>query len=83
MGSLTQNIDSDRAQQVKSILNDPERAKELLIASNMSILDICEATGYEEQSYFTRIFKRYQGMSPNAFRMKTGKYPNDDMEIHN
>jgi AraC-like DNA-binding protein/ligand-binding sensor protein len=60
-----------------------ERAKELLIASNMSILDICEATGYEEQSYFTRIFKRYQGMSPNAFRMKTGKYPNDDMEIHN
>lgn len=30
VGSLTQNIDSNRAQQVRSILNDPERAKELL-----------------------------------------------------
>ncbi len=59
-----------------------ERAKELLVASNLSIIDICEATGYEEQSYFTRIFKRYQGMSPNAFRMKTVKYPNQDLEIH-
>ncbi|MCQ2412384.1 MAG: helix-turn-helix domain-containing protein [Sphaerochaetaceae bacterium] len=60
-----------------------ERAKELLIATDISILEICELTGYEDQSYFTRIFKKYQGMAPNAFRIKTGKFPNQDIEIHN
>lgn len=59
-----------------------DRAKELLLSTDMTILEICEVTGYEDQSYFTRIFKKYQGMSPNAFRMKIGKYPSQNLEIH-
>ena len=45
-----------------------ERAMNLLRFSNSSIVEIGEYVGYESQSYFGKIFKRYTGMTPQMCR---------------
>ena len=45
-----------------------ENAKELLLDSDMSILEIGAAVGIDDQNYFSRIFKKYCGVSPIEFR---------------
>ena len=47
-----------------------EKAKELLIQSDMYIYDICEKVGYTHIKYFYKIFKRIEGLSPTDFRKK-------------
>ena len=42
----------------------------LLLNSQASILDISSQSGFEDQSYFTKVFKKFTGVSPNAFRKK-------------
>lgn len=34
----------------------------------LSVTDVCYTTGFNELSYFCRIFKKYTGISPNQFR---------------
>jgi len=46
-----------------------ERAKELLLATEQSCTEICFQVGYNNQSYFTRTFKRLVGMTPLQFRI--------------
>lgn len=48
-----------------------ENAKPLLRESDLSILEIAERCGYCDQSYFTRIFKRYTKLSPSEYRRKS------------
>ncbi|HEY3377942.1 MAG TPA: AraC family transcriptional regulator [Armatimonadota bacterium] len=43
-------------------------AKRLLTGSDLSIAEICRACGYEDPSYFTRIFKRFQDCTPGTYR---------------
>lgn len=45
-----------------------ERAMNLLRFSNSSIVEVGEYVGYESQSYFGKIFKRYTGMTPQMCR---------------
>jgi len=45
-----------------------KRSKELLVATNLSLLDISLQTGFEEQSYFTKVFKKLVGCTPNKYR---------------
>ena len=45
-----------------------EKAKELLLQTNLSISEICERIGYNYQAYFTRIFREKVGMSPVQYR---------------
>ena len=45
-----------------------ENAKELLLDSDMSILEIGAAVGIDDQNYFSRIFKKHCGVSPIEFR---------------
>jgi AraC-like DNA-binding protein len=45
-----------------------EESKRLLSNTDYSIIDIAIATGFESQSYFTKIFKRYTGYTPKQFR---------------
>lgn len=53
-------IDISRINLAKNLLRDPD----------MSIIDVAAATGLEDQSYFSRFFKRRTGLTPSAFRMK-------------
>lgn len=46
------------------------RAKELLSGSGDSIIDIAAAVGLEDQSYFSRFFRRHTGMTPSEYRQR-------------
>jgi AraC-like DNA-binding protein len=45
-----------------------DRAKELLDFADKSIADIAEASGFPDQNYFTRTFKKVTGMTPTRYR---------------
>ena len=45
-----------------------EKAKELLLGSNMKISEICVRCGYIDQHYFSYTFKKYYGLSPALMR---------------
>ena len=45
-----------------------QAAKELLTSSDMTIEDIAEVTGFCSASYFCKLFKRYEGITPSHFR---------------
>lgn len=45
-----------------------KRAKELLEGSNMKIVDVGKACGYQNQSYFNKLFKQYYRVTPKQFR---------------
>ena len=45
-----------------------KNARELLCNSKASIKEICVASGYSDPNYFSRIFKKYEGVTPSEFR---------------
>ena len=44
------------------------RAKELLVSTNLKSYEIAERTGFSDESYFSRSFKKVTGQSPYEFR---------------
>lgn len=55
---------------LKSFINEEkiDFAKFLLRSSNMSLLEITVSLGYTDQSYFTKVFKKYTNTSPAQYR---------------
>ncbi|MDF2484219.1 MAG: AraC family transcriptional regulator, partial [Herbinix sp.] len=49
-----------------------DKAKELLLLSNLQISEIAENIGLTDPLYFSRIFKKYYGLSPLKFRQSRG-----------
>ena len=45
-----------------------QAAKELLTGSDKTVEDIAAETGFCTASYFCKLFKRYEGMTPVQFR---------------
>lgn len=45
-----------------------ERAKKFLLETNSSITEIAYMTGFQSSAYFTKIFRKYTGMTPKEFR---------------
>ena len=45
-----------------------ERAQEMLVATGMSLVDVALSVGFQTQSHFTSVFKRYTGQPPHAWR---------------
>ena len=45
-----------------------QRAKELLQNEALSIQEIAEMVGYNDYFYFTKVFKKVQGISPSKYR---------------
>ena len=50
-----------------------EKAKPLLLDQNLTLVDIANGVGFDDQSYFTKVFKSIVGISPGKFREKHGK----------
>ncbi len=44
------------------------KAKELLESTELPVSEICFATGFENVSHFSRVFKQYYGNSPSFYR---------------
>ncbi|MEM9978345.1 MAG: helix-turn-helix transcriptional regulator [Cyanobacteria bacterium P01_D01_bin.2] len=45
-----------------------DRAKKLLAQKPLAIADISQQVGFHDQSYFTKVFRRYSNMTPKAYR---------------
>ncbi len=50
-----------------------ERSKALLLEENISIIEIANICGFEDQSYFTKVFKHIVGITPKKYRETRGK----------
>lgn len=51
-----------------------EKSKFFLCHSDKSILDVATLFGFASQSYFTLVFKKYTGLTPNRFRREHKRY---------
>ena len=49
-----------------------KKAKEMLVDSDMKIKEIAFYTGYQDELYFSKAFKKKYGISPRAFRQESG-----------
>ncbi len=45
------------------------KAKELIESTNLKMYEICEAVGYANVEHFSRVFKKSEGTSPNAYKI--------------
>jgi AraC family transcriptional regulator len=45
-----------------------ERAQEMLVRAGASVVDVALAVGFDSQSHFTGVFKRFVGQPPHAWR---------------
>lgn len=50
-----------------------EKAKSLLGYSDLRIADISDAVGFDDQSYFTKVFRRVTGVTPKEYRLQIAK----------
>jgi AraC-like DNA-binding protein len=48
------------------------RAKELLAGTDLSVAEISERAGFSSSSYFFKVFRKMNGMTPNEFRENKG-----------
>lgn len=46
-----------------------QRAQELLLRRNSTLVEVAAATGFSSQSHFTTVFKLRLGISPGAYRI--------------
>ncbi|MDR0400254.1 MAG: helix-turn-helix domain-containing protein [Treponema sp.] len=49
-----------------------EKASHLLWETNQSLSEIAGSCGFEDQSWFSKIFKSYTGLSPGRYRAQNG-----------
>jgi AraC-like DNA-binding protein/ligand-binding sensor protein len=49
-----------------------EKSKLLLLDDSLSIMDVAMMVGFEEQSYFSKVFRNVTGVSPGKFRQLKG-----------
>ncbi|MDR1618839.1 MAG: helix-turn-helix domain-containing protein [Treponema sp.] len=53
-----------------------EKAATMLAETGMTLSEIAAACGFEDQSWFSKIFKSFTGTSPGKYREKGGNYFN-------
>ena len=45
-----------------------EKSKKLLIDTDLNLLDIAITVGFNNQNYYSMVFKKYTNMSPSKYR---------------
>jgi len=59
-----------------------EHAQRLLLDTSLPIIEIAALVGFEEQSYFSKVFKEKTNLSPGKYRKQAGHFPVNKHEIH-
>ena len=72
---LNQILKEKTGKSISALLHERTimEAKHELFVSERSIKEIAFELGFEDQSYFTRFFKRMTGQTPEAFHQKSAK----------
>ncbi|MHA6259797.1 helix-turn-helix transcriptional regulator [Sporosarcina sp. CAU 1771] len=70
--TLSRRFSSDSGLSFNVVLHQIrlEKAKELLIETDLSFEKIANLTGYSYQSYFNTIFKKHEGCTPSIYRSR-------------
>lgn len=50
-----------------------EHSMALLRGTDLPVGEICQRAGFEDQSYFIKVFRRYAGMTPGRYRKAQGR----------
>ena len=50
-----------------------EKSKKLLVNCDIPLVDVSNLVGFDEQSYFTRVFKKLTGTTPGKYREARGQ----------
>lgn len=50
-----------------------EYAAEMLLTTNHKLLEVCRASGFENESYFFRLFRKSKGVTPLEYRRAYGR----------
>ena len=50
-----------------------EKSKTLILNEAVSLADVGSLCGFEDQSYFSKVFKSITGVSPKKFQERRGK----------
>jgi len=59
-----------------------DKSKSLLSNTEIPLIEIAGLVGYEDQSYFSKVFKKLAGISPGKYRERRGKITASGQEIH-
>ena len=51
-----------------------QKARYLLVNSDLSVSEVSAVTGFKSPHYFSTVFKKYTGSSPNDFRKLENQY---------
>lgn len=51
-----------------------DKSRSLLLDPSISLVEVANRCGFEDQSYFTRVFKRITGVSPKRYRDSGGYF---------
>ena len=54
-----------------------DRSQSLLVESDLSIIEIARICGFEDQSYFTKVFRKVTDITPKKFRESRGSAKKD------
>lgn len=67
---LSRIFKEETGENISSYINKVrvERAKILLADQNVPLVDVANLTGFEDQSYFTKVFKSVTGVSPKKYK---------------
>ena len=49
------------------------QAKMYMVFTDLTITEISYRMGYNDSSYFSKVFKKYEGMAPKQYQMRAGK----------
>jgi len=49
-----------------------EMSKKLLLDPSISMVEVSNLVGFEDQSYFSKVFKKMTGISPKKYRENRG-----------
>jgi len=75
----------EAGQSFKSFLNNLRitEAKNMLRETDITLIEIASQVGFEDQSYFSRVFRNIVGVSPGRYRRTAyGRLPETGFEIH-
>ncbi|MDY0287905.1 MAG: helix-turn-helix domain-containing protein [Sphaerochaeta sp.] len=59
-----------------------EHARSLLLDTSLPIIEVAAMVGFEEQSYFSKVFKEVTTLTPGKYRKQARSFPSARHEIH-
>ena len=59
-----------------------DKARDILRNTSIALVDVAAMVGYEDQSYFSKVFKKIAGVTPGRYRESRGRVAGETQEIH-